>query len=253
MTLGKIKSYRWKKIHLFDSVASTNKTAEDLIGTGSVSGVVISEQQTDGRGRMGKSWHSPAGKNIYLTLFGPMEEGWKPIHIAQHAALSVYNLVSSVLPHCHPLLKWPNDILLNKKKVAGILGKIVEHNQTVFYLSGFGLNVENPGQSNFSYTWTPGSLEENSEHRFTKSEIAEKLLEEADTLLSLPPAEISSLFLSKIMWMTEKKVYCSIDTEHFFMATIISFSPEGDSVTLIDENSGKHITTHSLSIRKIFW
>lgn len=106
----------------FDEIDSTSAEALRRIEAGEQPGAVIwARSQTAGRGRRGRRWESPAG-NLYATLVAEVPPGWPPGQLAFVAALAAGDAVRTVLPAGHRLsYKWPNDLLLDGRKLGGIL------------------------------------------------------------------------------------------------------------------------------------
>ncbi len=133
---------RSKYIH-YDTIGSTNAEAHRLAESGCPEGtLVVAEQQTAGKGRKGREWVSPAGTGIYATLVLrpplPMED--TPL-LTLLTAVAIAEAITEVTP-LQPTIKWPNDILIHDRKVAGILTEVssdVDHVE--FALIGLGLNV----------------------------------------------------------------------------------------------------------------
>lgn len=110
-----------RQIFLFHEVDSTNSTLSRLARSGALEGtVVLAETQTDGRGRLGKAWFSPAGVNLYASVLFrepmPLEEA--PL-FSFIAGLALADAVQSA--GASPAIKWPNDVLVHGRKVAGAL------------------------------------------------------------------------------------------------------------------------------------
>jgi BirA family transcriptional regulator, biotin operon repressor / biotin---[acetyl-CoA-carboxylase] ligase len=128
-----------KKIIILEEVESTNdeikkhlKEDEGL--------VIIANSQTQGRGRLGRNWHSPKGTGVYFSaLVSPKikPELFPPITLATGLATVIALQNFSKSP---PYLKWPNDILINGKKVSGILCELCENNPFSVII-GIGINV----------------------------------------------------------------------------------------------------------------
>ena len=125
---------------------STNRVAKDLALKNSPEGtLVIAEKQTQGRGRLGRQWFSPADDGIYISLIlrpaiPPQEAPKLTLLTAVAVADAVIDLTA--LP-VH--IKWPNDILINDKKMAGILTEINSEMDRVNYIVvGLGFNVNTP-------------------------------------------------------------------------------------------------------------
>lgn len=130
------------------TVDSTLFEAERQIELGASEAMVITaEQQTGGHGRYGRAWDSPAG-NVYWTALLPIAPNWpKDPTIALFTALAVSDtLAAAGLPRTCISIKWPNDALVNKKKISGILIKrlagIAVNGARGYYIVGIGINVE---------------------------------------------------------------------------------------------------------------
>ena len=108
------------KLHLLDKVDSTNNYAKTLPDL-SLPQLVVSEEQTAGRGRLGRSFYSPAGKGIYMSFaFCPQLELSQAMLVTTMTAVAVCRALES-LTGLRPKIKWVNDIYLNEKKLCGIL------------------------------------------------------------------------------------------------------------------------------------
>lgn len=137
-----------ERIEVFQSIDSTNnylkKTAQDFPDKM----MVLSEEQTKGRGRMGREWYSPKGAGLFFSiLLKPkisMQESFIITGIAA-AAVSEAIVDTTELP---AKIKWPNDIVVNGKKVCGILTEVSGELDGVSYMVvGIGINVNTPGFS----------------------------------------------------------------------------------------------------------
>ncbi|MBW7957244.1 MAG: biotin--[acetyl-CoA-carboxylase] ligase [Deltaproteobacteria bacterium] len=132
-----------RELHFHDEVGSTNAEAFELARNGASEGtVVMAESQTGGKGRLGRRWESPSGLNIYLSIIlrppiPPEEAHW----LTFVAAVATAEAVSGYCP-AKPVVKWPNDILINGRKAAGILLEMGSEPERVhFVVMGIGVNV----------------------------------------------------------------------------------------------------------------
>ncbi len=124
--------------------ASTNEDAKQAAIDGEAEGLVVQAlRQTAGRGRQGRVWESPEG-NLYMSVLlrpacGPQAAG----HYSFVAALAVFDTVRAFLPQAEVLLKWPNDVLVNGKKISGLLLEAapVENGRMDWLVLGIGVNV----------------------------------------------------------------------------------------------------------------
>ncbi len=136
---------------LLEEVGSTNDYLKQLARQGAAEGtVVLAEQQTAGRGRLGRSFQSPAQEGIYLSvLLRPVIRAEKAINFTAVAATAVCDAVEQVVG-TRPGIKWINDLLMGGKKICGILTELGADCRTgmVDYLVlGIGLNVNESMES----------------------------------------------------------------------------------------------------------
>src|SRR5882757_3213825 len=132
-----------KHIFHFFKTDSTNRVALELGHAGEAEGaVVLAEEQTAGRGRAGRSWHSERAAGIYVTLL--LRPKLAPVQaplLTMMAGLSAHTAVEAVTGLAVDL-KWPNDLLIRGKKMGGNLKKLhAEPNQVGFVIVGIGINV----------------------------------------------------------------------------------------------------------------
>ncbi len=130
-----------KKLLVFKNLDSTNLTAKDLARDGAEEGtVILAQKQRKGRGRFDRIWQSPKG-GVYVSLIlrphiNPEKVSLLPIG----AALVVAKTIESY--GLHPTIKWPNDVRVNGKKIAGILLESEIKGDTLNYvIVGIGVNV----------------------------------------------------------------------------------------------------------------
>lgn len=131
------------KIVYYDTVDSTMDAAfQSGLENAPEGTIVLAEGQTKGRGRLGRSWVSPKGKGIYLSLI--LRPKFPPNEVSRLTLLCGVALCEAIknMTDIFPMIKWPNDILINGKKVAGILTELnAEADRVKFVVIGIGLNV----------------------------------------------------------------------------------------------------------------
>jgi BirA family biotin operon repressor/biotin-[acetyl-CoA-carboxylase] ligase len=136
-----------RDIRVFQQTHSTNDVIEKLARDGVREGVVVfAESQTGGRGRLGRKWYSPAGKGLWMSvLLRPHFPPDLATQVTVAAAISVVRAIRCVTG-LSPQIKWPNDLLLAGKKVAGILTELrAELDQIRYLILGLGINVNLAG------------------------------------------------------------------------------------------------------------
>ena len=129
----RLKKYSFKKVE------STNNVALRLIKQGAQSGIILTDHQTKGKGQRNNKWISMKG-NLFLSIFFEIS---KKISLSKLINLNlkiikkiIYKKVNSII-----YIKKPNDILINKKKVCGILQEIIFRNDRKYLIVGIGINI----------------------------------------------------------------------------------------------------------------
>lgn len=135
-------------IHGYGKVVSTNTVAYRLAEKGRPEGtVIVAERQTAGKGRMGRSWSSPRKVGLYFSLIlRPVIPPSQAPGLSLIAAVSIAESIRQY-PKLNAAIKWPNDVLLNGKKVAGVLTELAaELDRVKFVIVGIGINVNHSGK-----------------------------------------------------------------------------------------------------------
>jgi BirA family biotin operon repressor/biotin-[acetyl-CoA-carboxylase] ligase len=143
-----------RPLYYYPEIGSTNDEAFRLGGFGAPEGTaVIADSQTKGKGRLQRVWHSPPGSNIYTSiLFRPTFSADQAPQISIVAGVAVAETINDYCPG-NVELKWPNDVLLNKKKVCGILAQMKTSVRGIdFVVLGMGINV------NIAYNQLPADI-----------------------------------------------------------------------------------------------
>ena len=135
-------------LHVYDAVDSTNLVLRKLAGEGAPEGtVVIAAEQTGGRGRKGRSFYSPLGTGVYVSLLlKPKIAPDDATLITTTAAVAVCHAVEALCPE-RAEIKWVNDVFLRGKKICGILTEgsfDMESGQFEYAVLGTGINVYEP-------------------------------------------------------------------------------------------------------------
>lgn len=134
-----------KIIHThLESVASTNDYVKEHLGDFDLSELNLfsASQQTKGRGTKGSAWHSSTPHNIYATFFFETKSKKDLQCLAQLLSLSTAKVLEGF--DLRPTIKWPNDLMLDHKKIGGILCEIQNIQDTCVVILGIGLNVNMP-------------------------------------------------------------------------------------------------------------
>ena len=148
-------------VHISDSIDSTNAEALRLVDAGCAAPfLVLAEQQTAGRGRRGRKWVSPFAQNVYYSLVLRIEAGLRQL---EGLSLVVGLAVMQALRESGVRgagLKWPNDVLVGQKKIAGILLELVGDPADICHVAlGIGINVNMQRADEVDQQWTSVQLE----------------------------------------------------------------------------------------------
>ena len=145
--LMKLKQFNFKKVQ------STNQTAISLIrNSNNRFGLLNSERQSKGKGQYGRKWISYKG-NIFISIFYELNKVNLSINSLTKKNCFLIKKVISKYYKKKITFKQPNDLLINKKKICGILQEVIEKSQTKYLVVGIGLNlIKSPKISNYLTT-----------------------------------------------------------------------------------------------------
>jgi len=233
-----------KRIHHFFKIDSTNRVALELGHAGEPEGaIVVAEEQTAGRGRAGRSWHSERATGIYLSLL--LRPRLAPVQaplLTMMAGLSARTAIESATGL--PLdIKWPNDLMIRGKKVGGILTEMhAEPSQVRFVIVGMGINVNQekfPGE----LAAVASSLRAESGKRESRLEIVVKLLREFENdynrFMGEGSASVVKRFEEVSSYARGKRVQVASGVESFSGVTA-GLAPEG--LLRVKRDDGEVIT-----------
>ncbi len=132
-----------------ESTPSTNELAKQLAAKGAVDKtIVIAESQTEGKGRMGRTWQSEKGSSLTFSMI--LRPQVSPVHASKIGLMAGVSVAQAIheCTEADAKVKWPNDVLIGKKKVCGILTEMSAECDTIEYIvCGIGINVN---QTSFS-------------------------------------------------------------------------------------------------------
>ncbi|HUB87098.1 MAG TPA: biotin--[acetyl-CoA-carboxylase] ligase, partial [Verrucomicrobiae bacterium] len=180
--LGKTKIIG-RDIRVFEQTTSTNDVIEKLARDGVREGVVVfAESQTKGRGRLGRKWLSPARKGLWFSIL--LRPDLRPQETTQLTVASAVALRRAIESETklQPEIKWPNDILLGGKKVAGILTELsAELDKVRCVVLGIGIDVNlDAGELPNDLKKIATSLKIESGEKISRAELATAILRELD-------------------------------------------------------------------------
>jgi BirA family biotin operon repressor/biotin-[acetyl-CoA-carboxylase] ligase len=197
-----------KRLIVFNRITSTNDFLKRLARRGAETGtLVLADQQTAGRGRLGRSWQSPPGVGLWLSFIMRPE---LPLEIVGALPLAISVVVAETLSAiCGEAfaVKWPNDILVNNRKVCGILCETQispaadfasGSNQLDYVVAGIGINV-NQRSRDFTSDWRrrATSLVMITGHSLDRQNVLAKLVQHLDKTLFVNLPQVMPALLAR--------------------------------------------------------
>lgn len=165
------------RIFHFEGIDSTNSWAlcnTHLFSKDTIT-LVIANKQTHGRGRHKNQWLSPNSENLYATfgIFVPIEKGVQ-LNLPQLLAVTAVESLKEI--GLDPKIKWPNDLLIDDRKVAGILTETSMDEATIFHAIGIGINLNMPQEVLRSIEKPATSLSIELNRRVAMEEVLDRLM-----------------------------------------------------------------------------
>lgn len=261
MTEAEIKSLMhtdWvaKEVLYFDTIDSTNTKAQELAEKGYPSGtLVVADKQESGKGRRGRSWVSPSGTGIFMTLMiKPDINPNNASMLTLVAALAVARAITSVTGE-EAMIKWPNDIVVNGKKVCGIL---TEMNAQFDYINhivvGIGINVHNESFPEEISQMASSLMIEAGGKRFHRAQIIAETMsyfeQYYDTFLKTQDLSALVREYDKLLVNRNKSVRV-LDPKEPFDGKAMGITPKGELIVDTWE-SRKLVSSGEVSVRGIY-
>ncbi len=135
---ARLAGTRFGPVRWFSTIDSTNRYAADAAARGGADGlVIVADEQDAGRGRLGRRWDAPAGASLLVSVVVALDAAGQPALATPAAALAAADAVRS-LAGIDARVKWPNDLVVDDRKLAGVLAEVVGGTTVVV---GMGLNV----------------------------------------------------------------------------------------------------------------
>lgn len=261
MTEAEIKSLMhtdWvaKEVLYFDTIDSTNIKAQELAEKGYQSGtLVVADKQESGKGRRGRSWVSPSGTGIFMTLMiKPDINPNNASMLTLVAALAVAKAITSVTGE-KAMIKWPNDIVVNGKKVCGIL---TEMNAQFDYINhivvGIGINVHNESFPEEISQMASSLMIEAGGKRFHRAQIIAETMsyfeQYYDTFLKTQDLSALVREYDELLVNRNKSVRV-LDPKEPFDGKAMGITPKGELIVDTWE-SRKLVSSGEVSVRGIY-
>ena len=242
-------------IYIYKTTSSTNEVAKKLALSGAKHGtVVISEEQTQGKGRMGRSFYSPANTGIYMSIIlRPTLTAMDSVLITTSSSVAICDAIHKVTGiECQ--IKWINDIYINNKKIGGILTEASTNFEsgTIDYLIlGIGINFNNP-KDDFpdNLKEIAGSLYKGNSNGINRNMLCAEIL---NNILSIIPKikdyDFISEYKKRSIILNQEIMY--IRGGIYSKGKAIDINNDGSLVIKHDDGSIKILNSGEVSIRRL--
>jgi BirA family biotin operon repressor/biotin-[acetyl-CoA-carboxylase] ligase len=246
-----------KEILFFPEIDSTNREAHDRARGGAREGtVILADSQSRGKGRLGRPWESPPGANLYFSII--LRPPVSPSHAPQMnllAGVAAARALSGI-SGLDCFIKWPNDIFLRGKKLAGILAEMEgEGSRVGFIILGIGVNV-NWRREDFppDLRQTATSLVAESGEEIHRAAVAVGLFRELEKEYAAYMREGFSVRLreewNRLSWINGKQVALS-SPEGILSGTALGLDTDGALLLLDGEGKTRRVVAGDVSLRRI--
>lgn len=240
-----------RQIFSFETIDSTNAFAKNLDKNDAPHGtLVIAEEQTAGRGRLQRQWVSTKGENLLFSIILYPQFDTEKIALLPFAgSLAVTDAIESVT-QLSPTCKWPNDVLINSKKVCGMLLESSSGNAGIEkIILGIGVNVQ---QTEFSpdLLTKATSLKIETGREIDRVVLLRSILEALELryeqLASFPPAQLLNDWRMKALLFGKKILV--LESEFSFTATAIDVAEDGSLIIETDDGLKRNVFAGDVSL-----
>ena len=240
----------------FDVLQSTNVTAVAFAKEGAPEGtVIVAERQEGGRGRMQRVWSSPKGGLWFTIILRPQIDPQYVAQVTLLAGVAVVKALRKLYATDAIMIKWPNDLLLNGKKICGILSEMqLNENGSIDYaIVGIGVNVDlKPQDFPEELRNTAASLNLSFGKNYTCTEVLDNILQEFASLYQKWLVEGASVILEpwkELNCTLNRKVFVKDNDEVIFSGEVVAINEEGAIIVRNEEGESQSFDFGEISIR----
>ncbi len=243
------------EIHFFPSLASTNREAQEQARRGAGEGAaILADSQSRGKGRLGRLWESPPGVNLYFSLvLRPDIPPAKAPQLTLMAGIAVCRALSKVST-LEARLKWPNDVLVRGRKVAGILAEMESESGRIrFVILGVGINVNWRGEDMPpSVRDTATSLRSEAGEEISRASVAGEIFDEledwyADFLKEGFSSRMREEW-NRLSWVNGKRVTVTLP-DGIVSGDALGLDRNGALLLMDEQGKTHHLVVGDVSLR----
>ena len=245
-----------KRLAYYDETDSTNVQARKLAESGAPHGTLVAADcQTAGKGRRGRSWSSPKGTGIWTSIL--LRPAFSPVCASMLTLVAGMAVARGIEEACglHPLIKWPNDLVLNGKKICGILTEMsTELMEIQYVVPGIGINVN---QTEFpdEIKETAASLYLESGKIWKRSGLIAAIMEafEKNYDIFLETGDMSGLMEEYNQYLVNRgKEVCVLAPQGEYRAMADGINREGSLLVTRADGTREEIISGEVSVRGIY-
>jgi len=239
-----------RKIVYYPETDSTNRRAKMLSQEGAPHGtLVLADSQSAGRGRRGRSWISPPGEGIFMSLL--LRPDVHPSRVAKLSLLTALATACAIARETglDARIKWPNDIVISGRKVCGMLLEMTADENTVYdVVAGVGVNVH---QTAFDeeIAHTASSLDLLCGRRLSRAAIVRAFLEEFERAMELPDEEMMAAYAARSATLHQRVQVISLTGT--FTGTAKAVTESGSLLVEDEEGALREVLAADVSVRGI--
>ncbi len=246
-----------RRIILLNEVDSTNayalRTLAAQEGAAADGTVIFAERQTAGRGRLGRTWHSPTGASLmFTTLLWDVAGRWSPMYLVMAAGVAVVRGIAAATD-VEPMLRWPNDVYVEGRKLAGILveAKTMGHQEWAVAI-GIGVNcLQHAGHFAEEIRERAISLEMASSEAIDRAAVGRAILSELDKYFSsagtINDAELAAEWQRHSEDIGSRVTLLCDGRE--FSGRIMDVDPQQGLVVQLDDGTRRHFDAATTSMK----
>ena len=176
------------KVIRYPNLSSTNQMMKELLQDGIVTNgsVVTSMTQSEGKGRLGRRWESPEG-GLWMSVLLEMDADFESGKLGLISLIAGSSVATAIIMEYEvdAGLKWPNDVLIDGRKVCGILAELVDVEKRRFVILGIGVNVNNRMAGSYEFSDSSTSISEEFKKNVKIDVLENTILEELDFRMGL--------------------------------------------------------------------
>jgi BirA family biotin operon repressor/biotin-[acetyl-CoA-carboxylase] ligase len=228
----------------FASLGSTQDTARQTARAGAPSrSIVVADYQAAGRGRQGRAWIAPPGQALMLSLVF-RDTTSTPTRWTNLACVALVEAIEELWSHVKPAIKWPNDVLLNDRKVAGILAETTWDGVELVAIVGVGVNVNSspPDLSPFPAT----NLRDASSRDIDRGLLLKALVHRIEIWLSRPASELHAAWQARLWGRGQRLRLVDLGREE--TVVVLGADPDGSLRVRLPDGSERTTTTGELIV-----